>query len=132
MTPYCSKSIWQSHLKNMHSSIKVVHFLVWLYINGGSTNITLQHTDEGKKWGCNTSAVYLVRYPLRSVSLSTVVLTKDLSCQWEGNDGVFRLWHYPGSSFRSFLVLCGIDGSGAEIWHTALFCVQNLSICNLW
>ena len=25
-------SIWQSHLKNMHSSIKVVHFLVWLYV----------------------------------------------------------------------------------------------------
>ena len=25
------KSIWQSHLRNMLSSIKVVHFLVWLY-----------------------------------------------------------------------------------------------------
>ena len=31
-TLYCPKSIWQSHLKNMHSSINVVHFLVCLYI----------------------------------------------------------------------------------------------------
>ena len=32
LTLYYPKSIWQSPLKNMHNSIKVVHFLVWLYI----------------------------------------------------------------------------------------------------
>ena len=49
---------------------------------------------------------YLVRYPQRSVSLSTVVLIKDLRCRREGKPGVMlefqtlTLRHYPGSSFR--------------------------------
>ena len=34
LTLYCPTRIWKSHfhLKNMHSSIKVVHFLVWLNV----------------------------------------------------------------------------------------------------